>query len=99
MEVHGIGSAFRTSPVSRPQQASQAEGTPPSRPAPIEDSVEFTAPEHLREAAAGKSSDLKAVRLEQIQAAIQAGTYETSEKFEVALERLLDRIGLQNTDD
>lgn len=93
MEVRGISSAQYPLPASR--AASSKPTAEAGRPAPVEDTVELTAPEHLREAAAG-SGDLKAARLTQIRAAIQAGTYETNEKFEMALERMLDKIGFQD---
>lgn len=41
---------------------------------------------------ASQSSAIQAERLAQIKSAIEAGTYETPEKIEAAIERLLDEL-------
>jgi negative regulator of flagellin synthesis FlgM len=43
-----------------------------------------------------RAPEVRAERLAQIKAAIEAGTYETPEKLEAALSKLLDEIGFDN---
>lgn len=45
------------------------------------------------ESASSTSTELRANKIAEIRAQLAAGTYETSEKLEVAVDRMLQRIG------
>ena len=85
-QIHQAHSAqpsqrFDTSAASRPD--SQVYGP---------DEVEFSQ-EAQAASEATESADIRANRIADIRAQIQAGTYETPEKLELALERMLGDLG------
>jgi len=90
MEVNGPGSVQRSVPIRQqpPAVAPKAAGSPPASP---QDAVEISSVGKLLDKAS-QSPEVRAARLEQIKAAINAGEYETPEKLEAALEKLLGAI-------
>jgi negative regulator of flagellin synthesis FlgM len=96
MEIHGI---HGPQPVNGPQ------GIQPSNPTSATDQVQ--APDQLQisqEAEMASQAaelveqvhqlpDIRADRVDEIRAAIEAGTYETEERLDIAVDRLLDEIG------
>jgi len=96
MEIHGI---HGPQPVNGPQ------GIQPSNPTSATDQVQ--APDQLQisqEAEMASQAaelveqvhqlpDIRADRVDEIRAAIDAGTYETEERLDIAVDRLLDEIG------
>jgi negative regulator of flagellin synthesis FlgM len=80
---HGIN------PPHGPFRGQPARETPPSQGA---DRVEISS---AAEAAiqAAESGEMRTELVNQLRAQIAAGTYETPEKLDVALDRLLDEIG------
>ena len=96
MEIHGI---HGPQPVNGPQ------GVQPSNPTTAADQVQ--APDQLeisQEAEMASQAaelvehvqqlpDIRADRVDEIRAAIEAGTYEPEERLDIAVDRLLDEIG------
>lgn len=74
-----------------PQQQTQPVSTE-ARPVSGEDRVEISDAGKLLEKVQ-QSDQVRAERLEQIKTAIEAGEYETPEKLEAALSKLLNEIG------
>lgn len=89
MEVNGLGSIHGAYPVRSTQQP--AEAASPSSLSP-QDELEISSVGKMLQDMNGPS-DVRAERLAQIKAAIDDGTYETSDKLQIALDRLLDDIG------
>ena len=95
MDVNGIGSVSSSSPIHRAQPAQHVSKAAQTQPISTVDQVEISPAGRLLDQAA-QTSGLRAERLEQIRSAIDAGTYDTDEKLEAALERLLDEIGFND---
>lgn len=91
MEVNGPGS-IRNIPSIRP-------AAPPAQPARPDqartinpkDELEISPAARMLQQASGET-DVRAARVAQIKAAIEADEYETTEKLDAALDRLLDEI-------
>ncbi len=91
MEVSGASAVNSTLPVNRPPAAEPVKPTPQVAPATPQDEVEISAAGRTL-GELSQSSEIRQERLAQIKAAIDDGTYESQEKFEIAMSRLLDRI-------
>lgn len=91
MEVNGPGPIQPAFPVQRTQSAASVPAPAATPPAFPQDEVEISSAGKMLDKLA-QSSAVRAERLAQIQAAIADGTYETPQKLEAALERLLDEI-------
>ena len=89
-QISGAGPVGRTAPVSAPQQA------PPSGLVVPRDEVEISSAGRLLDAAS-RSVGVREQRLEQIKAAVAAGTYETPEKLQLAVDRLLKELATEQT--
>ncbi|QDT48462.1 flagellar biosynthesis anti-sigma factor FlgM [Symmachiella dynata] len=91
MDVTGPSTVNGAVPINRP--AVMKPVTPAAQTAPIspQDEVEISAAGRAL-GDLGKSPELRQERIAQIKAAIDDGTYETHEKFDIAMSRLLDRI-------
>lgn len=91
MEVNGPGS-IRNIPSIRPA-APPAQTPRPDQARTInpKDELEISSAARLLQQASGET-DVRAARLAQIKAAIEADEYETTEKLDAALDRLLDEI-------
>jgi negative regulator of flagellin synthesis FlgM len=86
MEVRGLGSVGGALPVNRAQPATppQKSVTGPSSP---QDQVEISDVGRMMDEAS-RTPGIRA----QIKAAIESGTYDTPEKLELALGRLIDQV-------
>ncbi len=91
MDVTGPSSVNSTAPISRPAISSPVSAPSQATPVTPQDEVEISAAGRALEDLS-KSSELRQERIAQIKAAIDDGTYESHEKFEIAMSRLLDRI-------
>ena len=89
MEVRGLNSAVPAAPIERPETAIAPEDAAPARPASPNDEVEISAVGKLLDEAS-RTPGIREQRLAEIKAAIEAGTYETPEKLELAVKRLLE---------
>lgn len=92
MEVRGLNSLGGTAPVSRTAPTTAGGPAVATSPTTPRDDVEISAVSRMLDDAS-RTSGVREQRLEQIKAAIEAGTYETPEKLEIALERMLEQIG------
>lgn len=86
MEVHGAGSVQGAYPVRHVRPAADVAPTRDVKPIETRDEVEISSAGKMME---NLNQSVRAERLAQIKAAIDAGEYETPEKLEIALERLL----------
>ena len=92
MHVYGPAHLHGAQPIGSPHAAriDRPASTPSS--GPIQDEVQISDAARLLD----KVNDLPAIRqdrVNQIRQQIAAGTYETPEKIEIAMERLLGEIG------
>lgn len=96
MDITGPGSVQGAFPV-RPAERAKAmpEAARPSGPQPARDELEISAAGRAIDNV-NQSSELRAARLAQIKADIEAGVYETPDKLEAALDRMFREIGLSD---
>ncbi len=90
MEVNGPSPVHQSIPINQTRPP-QSEASGAAQPATPVDEVEISSAAKMLEKAS-QSSAIQAERLDQIKSAIEAGTYETPEKIEAAIERLLDEF-------
>ena len=91
MHVYGPAHLHGAQPIGSPHVSRVSSNQrPPS--APLADEVQISDAARLAEQTQG-ASDIRYDRVASIRAEIAAGTYETPEKLELALERLLDQFG------
>ena len=95
MEVSGLSSARPMSPVSRPEVTTGPAQFAPVGPVSPKDEVEISAVGKLLDDAS-RTPGIREQRLAEIKAAIEAGTYETPEKLEMALNRMVDQLKLDD---
>lgn len=92
MQIYGATQVHGPQAISSPHRAAASQSTDAGRPAAGVDQLDIS-PEadlisRLRDVA-----DVRTNRVAQIRAEIKAGTYDTDEKLNVALDRLLQAIG------
>ena len=93
MEIHGI------QPVNGPQGVQPSNPTTASDQVQAPDQLEISQEAEMASQAAEliehiqQLPDIRADRVDEIRAAIEAGTYETEERLDIAVDRLLDEIG------
>jgi negative regulator of flagellin synthesis FlgM len=92
MEIYGPGYLDGPQSIKPPHRTRAAEPQPPADGLHGPDSVELS---HEAEVVGRVQDvpDIRADRIAQIRAEIAAGTYETDQKLDVAVGRLLDEIG------
>lgn len=97
MDVNSIGSIGRAMPLGQPRPA--AGVSPAAKPVSVtpSDEVEISSAGKMMDNLS-RTSNLREERLAQIKAAIADGTYDTPEKFDAALERMLGVHGLSGDD-
>lgn len=92
MHVYGPSHLHGAQPVNPPHTSRVSKPAPPDYSGAIQDELDLSEAaqlvDKLREV-----SEIRHERVAQIRAEIVAGTYETDEKLEIALGRLLDEIG------
>ena len=91
MEVQGSGSIQRSVPIGPAKSARPVTKPQTSTPASPKDAVEISSAGQMLDKLS-KSPEVRAERLAQIKAAIDAGQYDTDEKLEAALMNLLQSI-------
>ncbi len=87
--VHGPQSV---NPSHGPQSSKPADQVPSADSAPIRDEVDISDAARLIEQTQAMP-EIRQDRVDAIRAQIAEGTYETQEKLDIAVERLLDEIG------
>lgn len=87
--VSGIGS---NSPIQKIVQNPISKQLPvdPPKQQPAVDKLELSGVSHLLKTL--KSNDVRVDKVAEIRAQIEAGTYETDEKLDIAADRLLDDL-------
>jgi negative regulator of flagellin synthesis FlgM len=93
MQVNGPGPVSGNMPIGRLEPAGGARQPEAARPASPRDEVEISEASRMFDQLS-QSSAVRAERLAQIKAEIDAGTYETPEKLEAALLKLFGEAGL-----
>jgi flagellar biosynthesis anti-sigma factor FlgM len=91
MEVNGPGPIQRSVPTAPAKAAGPTAQSKPAVPATPKDALEISSAGQLLDKLS-KSPEVRAERLAQIKAAIDAGQYDTDEKLEAALMNLLQSI-------
>ena len=92
MEIFGIGYVHGAQPLQGPHRASPAQATQPADSWLGVDELDIS---HEADMVSRVRDlpDIRADRVADIRAEIAAGVYETGDKLEIALGRLLDEIG------
>lgn len=93
MDVRGLSSASPMSPVTRREISSAPVESAPTGLASPEDEVEISTVGKLLDDAS-RTPGIREQRLASIKAAIEAGTYETPEKLELAINRMVEDLKL-----
>ena len=91
MQIYGTTQLHGAQPINAPHTQRTADVQSPS-PAAQSDSVDISPAADL----AGRLSEIPSIRQDRvsaIKAAIAGGTYETADKLDGAVSRLLDEIG------
>lgn len=91
MDVRGLGSVGASVPINRTPPPAQTEKAASVGPATPQDQVEISDVGRMLEGAS-RTPGLREQRLAQIKAAIADGTYDSPEKLELALGRLIDTV-------
>lgn len=92
MQVYGPTHLHGASPINAPHMSRVSKTDGASSSSPIEDELQISDAGLLMERI-GNMPSIRQDRVSQIRQQIANGTYETPEKLDVALERLLDEIG------
>lgn len=93
MDVSSTGSVGGAGPI-RPAQVAPSQGPAQTAPGGLEapqDEVEISSAARILEQLQ-TNPEVRAARLAEIRAAIEAGVYESDEKLSAAVDRLLDEI-------
>lgn len=92
MEVRGLGSVGAARPISEARSPALTEGKAATGPiSSPQDEVEISSVGKMMDDVS-RVSGLREQRLAQIKAAIENGTYDTPEKLELALGKMIDQI-------
>lgn len=91
MEVQGPSSIGGSVPISHVRPKANVEQLPPPGTMSPRDEVDISSVGKLMNDAS-QTPGIRQERLAQIKAAIDAGTYDTTEKFELALSRLIEQV-------
>jgi negative regulator of flagellin synthesis FlgM len=95
MDVRGLSSASPLSPISRPETTPAPDKSPAVGPTTPKDEVEISAVGKMLDDAS-RTPGVREQRLAEIKAAIEAGAYETPEKLELALQRLVEQLKMND---
>jgi hypothetical protein len=92
MEIYGLGRIDGPQSVRAPHQARSIEPQTPLDSLHGTDQIDIS-PEAEMVSRVDEVADLRADRIAEIRSQIAAGIYETAEKLDIAVGRLLDEIG------
>lgn len=90
MEINGAGNVTGPEPI-RPNRISSSSSSQPLSSTEKPDRAEISEIARLK-ALLEKTPDIRVDKIEQIRAEIQAGKYETSEKIQTVIDRLLEEL-------
>ena len=90
--MSSINPASNNNPINRITRNPIQRSTPAAAPsrAPASDRLELSSAGHLLQTL--KSNDVRLDKVAQVRAQLDAGTYETDAKFDIAADRLLDDL-------
>ncbi len=92
MQIHSVSHVHGTHAISAPHAAARPESTSAAmRAGATTDVVDISETGRLLEMAA-QLPDIRSDRVAQLRAQIAQGSYDTAEKLDMAVERLLDEI-------
>ncbi len=91
MQIYGAASVHGAQAINAPHAARLDSAQPSMRGGAVTDTLDISETGRLLEMAA-QLPDIRADRVEQLRTAIAQGGYDTAEKLDLALERLLDEI-------
>jgi negative regulator of flagellin synthesis FlgM len=92
MQIYGPAHLHGPQQIGPPHAARASRPETPGQAGPIRDELDIS--EAARAAdQADQAAPVRQELVDQLRARIAAGTYETPEKLDVALDRLLDEIG------
>ena len=92
MHIYGPAHLHGPQPIGPPHTSRVSKPAEPNRSGPIQDELEISDVAQLVQQIR-EMPEVRQDRVNQIRAQIADGTYETDEKLEIALGRLLDEIG------
>jgi negative regulator of flagellin synthesis FlgM len=92
MQIYGPAHLHGAQPVGAPHRAAAPQAAAPTDSAPIQDELQISDAAQLIDQAQ-QLPEIRQERVDAIRARIAEGTYETQEKLDIALERLLDELG------
>ena len=92
MHIIGPAHLHGPQPIGPPHSSHGAKSAPTSNGTPITDEVEISEAGRLVDQARAVP-EIRQDRVDAIRVQLAEGTYETPEKLDVAVERLLDEIG------
>jgi negative regulator of flagellin synthesis FlgM len=92
MQVFGPAHVHGAQPLNAPHTSRVSETPAPSGANPIQDELSISDAARAVDQV-GQVPDMRMDRVQQIRAQIADGTYETPQKLDIALGRLLDEIG------
>ena len=98
MQINGINGAQSVNPTSQVESAKATQATsitPPTDQVDISAEAELNSQtiEMIDQLQIQDLPEIRTDRVAQIREALESGTYETEEKLNVAIDRLLDEIG------
>lgn len=91
MEVNGLGPVNGGQPVQKTSQTAAAAQAAEARPTAPKDELEISSTNSAA-TEVDLQAEFRAQRIAQIQQEIAAGTYETSDKLETAVDRLMESL-------
>lgn len=92
MHIYGPSQLHGAQPISSPHGSRSTQPTPRPEAAQIADEVNISEAARLVEQVQ-QMPEMREGRVDAVRQQIAAGTYETGDKLNVALDRLLDEIG------
>ncbi|MHC4398227.1 MAG: flagellar biosynthesis anti-sigma factor FlgM [Planctomycetota bacterium] len=92
MHVHGPAHLHGAQPINPPHTSRVSRPVAPDHSGPIQDELEISDAAQLVDQIR-ELPEVRQERINQIRAQIADGTYETDEKLQIALGRMLDEIG------
>jgi len=92
MHIYGPSQLHGPQPIAAPHSLHPAQPTARPEPSQIVDQIDISEAAQLVEQVR-QLPDIREDRVEAVRQQIAAGTYDTSDKLDAAIERLLDEIG------
>ena len=92
MHIYGPAHLHGAQPISPPHGSRISKPSAPNQPGQIQDELDISDVGRLMEQAKGVSEVRQDV-VDRIRGQIADGTYETADKLDIAMDRLLDEIG------